>query len=771
MSLTPEQRTGPYLHNGLSTPRVMLDVVVALLPAVAAGVVFFGPATLVVGLLAVVSACLTEWILISRKLTLSALWGDGSAAVTGLLLGLTLSPLSPWWIPLLGGVLAIGLGKQAFGGLGRNSFNPALVARAIIILAWPAHAVRWAQPFDGLASATPLVTGNAPLMDLFVGRVSGAVGETSVLALLIGGIYLLYRGHIDWRIPSAVILGTLAGTWALGGDALYGVMAGGVMIAAVFMATDMVTSPVTRWGRVLFGLLVGVMIPVIRHYTVFPEGVTFAILLGNAMVPLLDRYTVTMRFGEKTWLPRLAPGTAGLIAVVLIGGALVGLGWNLAEEASEAQAHADLEAKLSRVLPGMDSFEERELNGRLYYAGLKDGAEEGFVIYSSAQGFNAPVQVLLGVNLDGRITGLEVLQHQEDPGLGSKITQDWFLGQFVDLDRSSSIVPGGDVEGISGATVSVRAVTQAVAEGLDFYAAVAGDAPADPDALDLSQVLDGEYEGQATGFGGTMTIRVTVEGGRITAIQVVDHQETPDIAEPAFETMIQRILEAQDLDVDTVSGATVTAEALISAIHRALTETDPAEPEPSGMDARGLADGEYSGSAESYGGPLEVSVTVSGGEIQSIQVVDHHDTPDIAEPAFDDVIDLIISAQNTRVDAVSGATISCQALMEAVEEALSGDPTAEDPLDLSLVPDGVYRASAEGFGGELTVEAEVAGGQLVSIDVVEHHDTPDMAEPAFEELIEEILERQEIQVDVVSGATVTSEALMEALRRALEGAL
>jgi electron transport complex protein RnfD len=293
----------------------MLDVVIALIPATAAGIYFFGLRAAFVILVTILSCLASEYLtrmILKREFTIS----DFSAVVTGLLLALNLPPTIPLWMAAVGGVVAIVIVKQLFGGLGQNFMNPALVARVFLLNAFVKQMTTFVKPGpDAISSATPLfgikefVKGNEANLsgywDLFVGNVSGCLGETSVLALLIGAAYLLFRRVISLEIPVTFIGSVAAVTWIFGGqslftgDWLYHILAGGLMIGAFFMATDYATSPVTLKGRIFMGLGCGVLTAVIRLYTGYPEGVSYAILLMNICVPLIDRYTVPKSFGGE----------------------------------------------------------------------------------------------------------------------------------------------------------------------------------------------------------------------------------------------------------------------------------------------------------------------------------------------------------------------------------------------------------------------------------------------------------------------------------------
>jgi len=296
--------SSPHIKSPETIRSIMIDVLVALFPVALMAVFLFGFRALVTMIIAMVAAMATEAIILRRK----NLFGDGSAAVTGLLLAMTLPPAPPWWVVVIGSVVAIGVGKHIYGGLGNNIFNPALVGRAVLFVSWGTHLAGnvWIKPVpfgftaDAVTQASPLVTYDASLGDLFIGTVSGSLGETSALALIIGAIWLFYRGHIDWRIPGSFIgivfiLGLFDGGLYMG---LYHVLAGGVMLGALFMATDMVTSPVTPTGKIIFGLGCGAVTMAIRMFGGMPEGVTFGILFMNGLTPLIDNMTLPKKFGE-----------------------------------------------------------------------------------------------------------------------------------------------------------------------------------------------------------------------------------------------------------------------------------------------------------------------------------------------------------------------------------------------------------------------------------------------------------------------------------------
>lgn len=322
----PEMLTvspNPHMKDTVTTGRIMLKVIVALLPAAIWGVYAFGLRAAAILVIAVASAVLSEFVIekiLKKKVTVA----DLSAAVTGLLIGMNLSPAVPLWLPAVGSVFAIVVAKQLFGGIGKNIVNPALIAR-VFMFAWPQRmgaftkfgeritslAVNYDVP-DAVSSATPLASlkaGELPqdtFFDMFLGNTAGCIGEVSALLLIIGGLYLIFSGVITWHIPVAYIA-TVAAVCAIFPKAeprfdfvLCELVAGGLMLGAFFMATDYATSPVTPTGRLIYGFGCGLITVFIRYFGGYPEGVSFSILIMNLLVWYIDKLTVPRRFGGKS---------------------------------------------------------------------------------------------------------------------------------------------------------------------------------------------------------------------------------------------------------------------------------------------------------------------------------------------------------------------------------------------------------------------------------------------------------------------------------------
>ena len=301
--------SSPHIRGNFRTNRIMLDVVLALLPALAVGIWMLGIRALLVTLLCIVSAVAAEWLFSLVTKTRNTVV-DGSAVVTGLLLAMTLPASVPYWLAAAGSVFAIIFVKALWGGLGQNIFNPALAARAAMLLVFPVGMTRYAG-VDGVTAATPLHHMVMPalpeesILDMFLGNCPGSIGEISALALLLGGVYLVARKVISIRIPVAY-LGTVAvltlvfhKTDAPVEWMLYHLFSGGLMLGAIFMATDYATSPATAVGQIVYGIGCGALTVVFRYFGLFPEGVTYAILLMNACVWVIDRHTAPRRFGVK----------------------------------------------------------------------------------------------------------------------------------------------------------------------------------------------------------------------------------------------------------------------------------------------------------------------------------------------------------------------------------------------------------------------------------------------------------------------------------------
>ena len=318
----------PHVHSSDSVRRNMLNVIIALLPAFVVAVVAFGWGTLMVTATSIASCVFFEWLIAKYIMKQQPTLGDCSAILTGLLLAFNLPSNLPLWIVIIGALVAIGVGKMTFGGLGQNPFNPALVGRVFLLISFPVQMTTWPRPLgfssampfvDAQTGATPLAimkgaikAGDASLLDqlptlwnMAAGYIGGSFGEISAIALLIGGIYLLCTKTITWHIPVSILCTVAAFTGILyltlpgAASPEYHLLTGGLMLGAIFMATDYVTSPMTPLGQIIYGIGIGIIVVVIRTWGAYPEGMSFAILIMNAVTPLLNMYLRPRRFGEK----------------------------------------------------------------------------------------------------------------------------------------------------------------------------------------------------------------------------------------------------------------------------------------------------------------------------------------------------------------------------------------------------------------------------------------------------------------------------------------
>ena len=314
----------PHIHSDDSTRKIMYRVVFALIPALIWSVFVFGADALRVTAIAVIACIAVEYIIQKYLMKVKPTINDGSALITGILLAFNVPAGLPWWIIVIGAVAAMGIGKLSFGGLGNNIFNPALVGRVFLLISFPVQMTTWPANqqagADAVSSATPLavikegITSGTPVSQLFsempaatdmlLGNTSGSLGEISALMLILGGLYMLFKKVITWHIPVSVIgsVAIIAGIFWLADpqsyvNPIYHLLTGGLMLGAIFMATDMVTSPMTPRGQIIYGVGIGAITISIRLFGAYPEGISFAILIMNAFTPLINNYVKPKRFG------------------------------------------------------------------------------------------------------------------------------------------------------------------------------------------------------------------------------------------------------------------------------------------------------------------------------------------------------------------------------------------------------------------------------------------------------------------------------------------
>lgn len=305
--------TTPHIHTSRTVRGSMLHVIVALSPALACSLYFFGLPALAVLCVSVAVCVLTEWAITRFMLRRATTIGDLSAVLTGVLLAMNLPSNLPLWMVAAGAVMAVGIAKMAFGGLGCNIFNPALVGRVFLLISFPVAMTTWPLPdagfgdADGVTGPTvlslvklgQLTPAELPGSDMLIGSMGGSMGEVSALALLLGFAYLLAVRIIKWHIPVAIVAGLALVDVLAGYPVLFDIFSGGLLLGAIFMATDYVTSPMTRRGMLLYGLFIGIITASIRRWGAYPEGMSFAILIMNGFTPLINRYLKPHRFSPK----------------------------------------------------------------------------------------------------------------------------------------------------------------------------------------------------------------------------------------------------------------------------------------------------------------------------------------------------------------------------------------------------------------------------------------------------------------------------------------
>jgi electron transport complex protein RnfD len=320
----------PHIHGPQTTKSLMRDVIIALVPSLLVSIYFFGFSAIKLAMVGVVTCVAVEYVIQRYLIKCTVTIGDYSAAVTGLLLALNLPPNSPWWLMLIGSIVAIGVAKLTFGGLGQNLFNPALVGRVFLLVSFPVLMTDWTIPaswfregIDASSGATALSivkeglaqglsleqifqTHNFSYMQMLFSKIGGSVGEVSALALLIGFAYLLYRRVITAHIPLSIILTVALFTgifWVVNPeqytDPLFNILSGGILLGSIFMATDYVTSPMSKKGMILYGVGIGIITVLIRYFGSYPEGISFAILIMNAFVPLINKFMKPAYFGKE----------------------------------------------------------------------------------------------------------------------------------------------------------------------------------------------------------------------------------------------------------------------------------------------------------------------------------------------------------------------------------------------------------------------------------------------------------------------------------------
>ena len=496
--------SSPHTRDKWTTPYIMRMVVLSLLPATIVGIVAHGWQAFGIVALAVVSAVASEWVFNKICHKPDTIW-DGSAVVTGLLLALSLGPKTPLYLPVIGSVFAIVVCKGCFGGLGKNFINPALAARCFLLISF-ANAMTIKPTLDAVASATPVGALKAyqvvDITKMFLGTADGVIGS-SILALLAGGLLLWSLDIIHGQICFSVLIGFTLLIGLFGGQGfdpgflLAHLCGGGVVMGAFFMATDYVTSPVSRLGQFIYGCLIGILGGIFRLWGNTADSFSYAIIIGNVCTPLIDTYIVqkplayrkigkTRRVKREPFrIPK--PVIALTLIAALAGVALSGV-YSVTKDPIEKQELAAKAASYQEVCPGAATFEipegveakiketENETTRvkEAYAAKDADGNLIGYVVSVTSKGFGGPVTLAVGLTPEGVIRDIAFTELTETAGLGMKAPEPAFSDQFDGKSGTLVLVKGEangeqEISAISGASVTSTAVVNAVVKGLNFY--------------------------------------------------------------------------------------------------------------------------------------------------------------------------------------------------------------------------------------------------------------------------------------------------------------
>lgn len=505
--------SSPHTRSSLSTSRVMIDVIISLIPASVVGVIRFGPHALLILIAAIVSAVATEYVfdvVAKRGMTIN----DFSAVVTGLLLGLCLSPTVPLYIPVLGSIFAILFVKCFFGGLGKNFMNPALAGRCFLLISFGSVMTTYVRP-DAVSSATPLadlVNGRTvDLTKMFLGTSTGVIGS-SAAALLIGGVYLIAIEAIAWEIPAAAFASFILFISLFGGHGFEPrfiaahILGGSLIMSALYMASDPVTSPSTSLGQLIYGALVGILTGVFRLFATAEDSGSYAVIISNLVTPMIDEFVVPVPFGfrksrkkeeERPFGIGMARPALNLLLITLAAGIGLAGVYNMTKKTIADQKDNSRLMSYQEVLPQAEKLESNEALssivesfggsvygsdfGRTYIneavVGLDaDGKTVGYVVnVTSADGFDGNITMSVGILEDGTVNAVAFNELNETAGMGMRAAEPEFKSQFEGrkvpafiLNKAGGSTAEDQIDSISGASVTSGAVVNAVNAALDF---------------------------------------------------------------------------------------------------------------------------------------------------------------------------------------------------------------------------------------------------------------------------------------------------------------
>lgn len=482
-------RNSPHIRVEGNVTKVMMDVIIALMPALLFSIYKFRAEGFLL-LLTGVATCVVCEVLYSfifKKDSRSLF--DLSAVVTGLLYSMIIPPNLPLKLVFLGGVVAILFGKMIFGGLGRNLINPAILGRVFLFLTFPLQMTTW-RSLDGKLGPTIIGEWHTVGYDglkyfyennleiykmLFLGNISGSLGEMSALLLILGGVYLLYKKRISWHIPFACLATIALAMFFSGHDPIFHLLSGGVVLGSIYMATDMVTSPTTRLGKFLFGVIIGAGVVIIRLNSIMPEGMSFSILIANLTVPMIDRVTVPRVYGRKTEKLKRFAGIPAviLISLLMFSSFAVSKQMKLDRPVSFSYEFSDL---TEDFLPKDAAvFTDGRIDSSHYsFYPVKGGGGKilSYVSPVVCPAYVLNVEFLIDIDLDGEVKKLKILKSHETHNLGSNIKSKEWESLWIGRDKSYEFEK--EVDAFAGATLTPREVHKAVIDVLSEYEEVMG---------------------------------------------------------------------------------------------------------------------------------------------------------------------------------------------------------------------------------------------------------------------------------------------------------
>lgn len=478
--------SAPHLRRQTTTRGTMIDVIISLIPVIIMAVKYFGSIVINLLLISILVSGIAQYLgekLLGKKSEL----GDYSFVVTAILLTLSLPHTTPYWVLAIGSIFAIIFGKVIYGGLGKNIFNPALLGRVFMMVSFPQYILNY-KSYDGSAGATILPLMKYTSMDriyesfggkgeffkgLFTGHeILGSMGEVSVIAILIGLIYLKLRGHIKLSVPVIIISVVALGGYLGGYNPLVYILSGGLIFGAVYMATDMVTSPYTKIGKIIYSLIIGIYIVIIRKFTSHPEGVAYAILFANIFVPFINKHTKPRVFGRGYNMKEIKIAIISLV-LTLLGLLLIFQIDKRLESNKEAKILVEKEKIMLGMVEGSKRIgqdEETTIYGGYLFRPIFDVNEEkiAYVVEAKSKGYSkSEIEFLMAMDLEGVCIGHHIISHEETKGLGSKIASGEWAHVFTHVTKDSKF--DKETDAFSGATYTFLNMHKTIIDILKSY--------------------------------------------------------------------------------------------------------------------------------------------------------------------------------------------------------------------------------------------------------------------------------------------------------------